>query len=89
MFNTQCLVRFRADPKKVRVAIRRDPSLGWIATVSCLIGAGSFESCSMVPERAVYSALEQANLAGMEGVDPGMEWTYEHPFGCAGLEARR
>lgn len=83
------LARFRADPSKVRVSIRRDSSLGWIASVSCLVGVGSFESCSNFPEKAVESALAQADLAGMEGIDLGMGGAYEHPFGRVGLEARR
>ena len=89
MNNADSLARFRADPSKVRVAIRRDSLLGWVATVSCIMGMGTFESCSAFPERAVDGALRQADLAGMEGVDLGMEWTYEHPFGRLGLEARR
>ena len=74
------IVRFRADPSKVRTALR--PSLGfWFATVETLNGDLRFTQIRTTPKAAMDAALELASNAGMIGVDLGMGWAYDHPWG--------
>jgi hypothetical protein len=77
------LARFRADPGKVRVAIRREGSV-WLATVSSLVtsskcGIRRFVAYATGQRKALVRALRMAEAAGLEGVDLDMSWTYEHP----------
>jgi hypothetical protein len=87
------LARFRADPKRVRVAVQHCPC-GWLATVSgyppAVVGRPSarrdtrmhhvvIQRAASVARTAVMMALRAAE--GMiEGVDLSMGWAYEHPF---------
>jgi hypothetical protein len=86
MIRADSLARFRADPHKIRVSIRSTPN-NWLASVTSLETGASFEFISMDPELAVTGALNAMN--GTDGIDLGMDWAYEHPFGAAGVEVRR
>lgn len=72
------LTRFRADPRKVRVAIRRDGA-EWVATVSLRHGFGSYSARATGPRKALVKALRKADRYGLDGVDLSMGWAYEHP----------
>jgi hypothetical protein len=72
------LARFRANPRKVRVGIRREDG-GWVATVALRAGGRMFEARATGPRKAVVKALLMADASGMDGIDLGMGWTYEHP----------
>jgi hypothetical protein len=50
--------------------------------------ARSYEAAHASAERAVILALEHAARSGLSGVDLGMQWAYEHPWGSAGRAAR-
>lgn len=68
-------VRFRADPRKVRIGIRRLPC-GWRAEI-----AGRFVAThKLSPVRALVRALRLAQQSGLEGIDLGMQWSYPHPW---------
>jgi hypothetical protein len=82
----ETLARFRADPHKVRVGVRRMMN-GWSAYVRTN-DRGCIESGS-TPEIAIGKALAEANKCHMPGVDVLMERAYEHPWGAAGVKARR
>lgn len=79
------LARFRANPRKVRVSIRRCRECGWVATVEPLplkswpLNA-FWSAVGDDPEKAVMEALERASEAGVDGVDVGMDWAYPHPW---------
>lgn len=84
---SRTLVRLRANPEKVRVAIRRC-GREWVATVSprgshpLLDPNGEpveFETCEADPAAAVFDALLSADSYELPGVDLGMEWAYQHP----------
>lgn len=75
------LCRFLADPKKVRVGVRREGKQWsvFVTTRSCPTRgyAGTDERV----ERAVLKALMLAQEGGMEGVDLSMSWSFPHPQG--------
>jgi hypothetical protein len=73
------LSRFRANPRKVRVAIRRDGD-GWLATVSAMhAGLIRFEGRANGPRKALAKALRTAESFGLDGLDLSMSWAYDHP----------
>lgn len=80
------LVRLRADPKKVRVAIRREGG-HWLATVQKIgnppartcATTGTFTGASADPETAVRMAYEMAWRFKLDGLDPGCGWAFPHP----------
>jgi len=71
--------RFRADPEKVRVSIRRQ-SAGWLATVSSRVTGHFWSSLDKDPEKAVFRALKNADGADLAGIDLDMQWAYDHPW---------
>jgi hypothetical protein len=75
------LSRFRADPRKVRAAIRRDGN-EWVASISnrgCLCNGGCFSARATGPRKALVKALLLADEHDVDGVDLSMGWAYEHP----------
>lgn len=79
---TPHLVRLRANPKKIRVALRRSTSTHgyWAATVSSREKEGVlFCAHHRDPMMAVERALSRASKANLDGIDNGCSWTYEHP----------
>jgi hypothetical protein len=73
--------RFRADPARVRVSIRRVGDV-YSATIT------ERGDCPLViikqgrtPRAAVMRALRAAHKHRMRGVDFGMQWSYPHPWG--------
>lgn len=79
------LVRFRANPQKVRVAIRQIPDGQWLVQVDAVDDRGHAMTAKTVgapkaPRSAVMRALQMIKRA--DGVDLGMGTTYEHPFGA-------
>jgi hypothetical protein len=89
MTDLASLARFRADPRRVRVAVRRFGScyLAMVRDRSCAY-ARSYEAAHVSAERAVILALEHAARSALSGVDLGMQWAYEHPWGSTGRAAR-
>ncbi len=76
------VVRFRADPQRIRVSLRR--GLGaepedWRAVVE-EVGKPEHYTVgwSKDPSKAIMLALERA--MDFPGVDWGMEWCYDHPW---------
>lgn len=73
------LARFRADPKKVRVSIRRSGE-GWtVAVKSRLTAAPTVLVLGNDPDSLLSGALAVASEAGIPGVDIDMQWAYRHP----------
>jgi len=80
--NKPRLARFRADPERVRVAVRRCGS-EWMASVSTRNGGqGAIEyvAFGVLAEVAVMAALGMADDYSLDGVDFDMNWTYDHPW---------
>ena len=75
----QKLVRWRANPEKIRVSIR-NCSGSWQVTITCRATGDFVTSKSLTPEKAVMSALKKADRKAFEGMDLGMGWAYEHPW---------
>jgi len=73
------LVRWRANPKKIRVSIRKSNEF-WIATVRCLSTNDFVFATSASPKDAVMIALQGAEAKDFDGVDIGMQWAYHHPW---------
>lgn len=77
------LARFRADPEKVRVGIRRHEDL-WYVRISARDGSrGTIENIGKHPNATLMVALRKAWHFKMPGVDFYMDWAYPHPFGSA------
>lgn len=73
------LSRFRADPRKVRVSVRRSGA-AWTACVSDKACYGHrYEAVASGPRKALVKALLLADADGLDGVDLSMGWAYEHP----------
>jgi hypothetical protein len=76
------LVRWRANPEKIRVSIQRSTRSvsRWKVTITCR-ATGEFVTCkSLSPERAIMRALKAAGKKGWDGMDLGMGWAYRHPW---------
>jgi hypothetical protein len=73
------LVRWRADPEKIRVSIRK-LGTSYEATITSLITHEALSCMSYDPEGAVMNALEEAELENFDGIDLRMEWAYDHPW---------
>jgi len=75
------LARFKADPVRVRVSIRRcgSQTKGWHATVAHRQTGQIFAALSVDPEEAVNRALHKAEVEGMDGIDLDMARAYAHP----------
>lgn len=77
------LARFRADPRRVRIGVRRHGDL-WYVRIGRLstVTFGwifSVERMHRSPTRALVLALRAAEALQIPGVDLGMQWAYEHP----------
>ena len=72
------LARFRADPKRVRVSVRRWQG-EWIVFVVAREGTANVSRTGNTPRKALARALRAAEW--IPGVDLGMGWAYEHPWG--------
>jgi hypothetical protein len=80
---TPRLARFRADPKKVRVAIRRQGDGVYFASIQQRCKgplAPQTYGRDANPIIAVTLALEEAHSWQMDGVDVGCDWAYDHPW---------
>lgn len=82
------LSRFRADPKKVRIAICWLRSKQkWLVTIYARqkgpegSGLPTAWGWSDSPKKAMARALKLAEEGEISGIDLGMGSTYEHPFG--------
>jgi hypothetical protein len=74
------LVRLRADPKKIRVSIRKNKDK-WQVTITCRsTGESIIANSSLSPEKAIMSALKSADKKNYKGIDLLMEWAYKHPW---------
>ena len=73
------LARFRANPSKVRIGIRREETW-WVATVSSRDPRGPvYQATATGPRKALVKALLSADADGLDGVDLSMGWAYDHP----------
>lgn len=74
--------RFRADPNKVRVSIRREKGQWRVHVESRVTGARS-SALGNSPRWTMMSALKRAERMKIEGIDLDMQWVYDHPWGIA------
>lgn len=79
LFHRGRLARLRANPKRVRVAIRRMPDGRWLATVQSREDGRAVGCLHNVALRALARAIRSASDAKFPGVDLGMDWAYVHP----------
>ena len=76
----KAFARFRVDPAKVRVAIRRHAGR-WLVTISAREGSAvEWIGWKQVPRSALLHALFTAERDGLDGVDLGKQWAYRHPW---------
>jgi hypothetical protein len=75
------LTRFRADPRKVSVSIRRvgNTYLATVRSLTSMVVEDCITATDPNPSAAIFEALEKAQ-GEIEGVDLGMEWAYPHPW---------
>lgn len=74
------LVRWRADPKQIKVSIIRLSHGLWGAKVLSLKDNRSAIASEADPKVAVLTALTEACKADFPGIDLNMEYTYPHPW---------
>lgn len=78
------LSRFRVDPKKVRVSIRRSGQHGWTVKIRTrdrnarVLGMAKARGHDL--ERVIDIALLRAERLGIDGIDRSMEWAYFNPW---------
>lgn len=81
--NVERYARFRADPAKVRVALRKEGDF-WCATVSSRprlrIADKVHTASARSPQCAINDALHKASFAKLPGIDLDMDWAYTHPW---------
>ena len=78
---TEYLARFRADPAKIRIGVRRTGDV-WTATIA---RRDTFEYAVAVGRtavRALVLAFQHAEAVGLKGIDRWMQWAYDHPQGA-------
>jgi hypothetical protein len=75
------LARFRVDPGTVRVSVRKVEDNVFLVKVLGTNPAGRLEvkDAGRCVRSALMRALAMAWDAHMKGVDPDMEWAYQHP----------
>ena len=82
--STSNLARFRADPSKVRVSVRRDGD-----RISLCIQSRAEPLCGVDVTNVSFNPSDieskMDRLLGradgyVEGVDVGMQWAYQHPM---------
>jgi hypothetical protein len=75
------LARFRVDPQTVRVSVRKIEDNIFLVKVEGATFAGRLEvrDAGRCIRSALMRALATAWNANMKGVDPYMEWAYDHP----------
>lgn len=75
------LTRFRADPSKVRVSVRRVLN-GWSVQVSSRVSSSPLYTVADRADAssALDAALDAADQLNIPGIDIGMDRAYEHPF---------
>lgn len=77
--DTNGLARFRADPAKVRVSVRRSFTK-WRVGVINRETEYEIATYDQGPVRALDEVLVAAARAKMPGIDLGMDWAYDHPM---------
>lgn len=77
------LVRFRVDPTRLRVSMRRLPDGEWEACVATRDDSALVARGGNTPRKALARALRAADEEGLPGVDLHMQWAYEHPWPAA------
>lgn len=86
------LSRFRADPSRVRVSIRRCADK-WIATIGPRDPSMRELPTNTVVDASALKALARcfqfAEADELPGIDRHMQWAYEHPQGALGPRATR
>ncbi len=79
-------VRFRADPKKVRVALRKvgeEPYHYWECRITSLINGDRCQAQAGKPDEAATRALQFASEhVRMPGINLEGHWAYPHPWGA-------
>lgn len=89
------LCRLRANPEKVRVGLRPEGK-GWNILITSKVSDqffSSFAPTSQDVPRVMMNAIMWLYGCRMEGIDPYMDWAYEHPqnenqYGPRGEERR-
>lgn len=77
---TAALVRWRADPKKIRVSIVRVGDY-WVCQISERgVWPGVRWCTASTPTEAVEKALKAADELNFDGLDLDMQHAYEHPW---------
>lgn len=74
------LVRWRADPKQIKVSIMKLSDDSWGVKVYSLKDNRSAIASDTDPKVAVLTALTEACKAKFPGIDLDMAWTYPHPW---------
>lgn len=80
---TPRLARFRVDPSRLRVSIRRQPDGEWEVCIATRADDALVARGGNTPRKALARALRAADEEGLPGVDLHMQWAYEHPWGAS------
>lgn len=85
------LARFRADPQKLRILIRRTVNGKSLlvrivdrTTQHIYVAQHSSGASPRDIKAHVYQALAHARDLGVPGIDLDLQWSYPHPFPAQG-----
>jgi hypothetical protein len=79
--NPNRLVRFRADPDKVRVGVRARGASGFTVSIASReFPSKCVEAFATSPRKALAKALRLADAAQIPGLDLATGWAYRHPW---------
>ena len=74
------LVRLKANPQKVRVAVQKVNETDWIAKISSRETMLCVSFTHENPKIALQVASVMASKAEIDGMDLNMDFSYEHPW---------
>lgn len=73
------LARFRADPSRIRVAVRKVGDEWAVSIETRGRSKRRVRAQHRSPKRALVIALRKAEALGFDGMDLEMGWAYRHP----------
>lgn len=75
------LARFRANPAKLRVSVRRLALSTYLAVIVVRESGMGVGAVGRTAPRAVAKAFQLAERERLDGIDRDMSWAYDHPQG--------
>lgn len=74
------MARFRADPARVSISVRRFTDRFWRVLIQSRVTGHVCATTATGPRKALARALRMAESSNLvPGIDLDMQWAFEHP----------